>query len=160
MYCKFHVSIMDVLFVLEAIVMLTVSPACVDEITLFRGCTDTSTVTTESGATAFGLALVVLEVEEVIRSNFYWWSRQRFIRGSSAPTTRSSRELRTIVHTVVHSHRRGSKGSRDKICGEPLRKLTTLDTNLAIHDIVRKVFPHRTRPVGHTHQHENVGQKE
>ena len=92
--------------------LVTVAAAAVNKITLLRRCAYAATTATERRRAALGLALVILEQEEIVGTNLNFGTQQGLIRRRTAPVRQTVRRLLDNViiranRLVVGTYRRG-----------------------------------------------------
>ena len=75
-----------------------VAAALVDVVALLGRRADAATVTAEGGAAALGLALVVLEHEEIVGTNLNFGTQQGLIRCRTAPVGQT---VRRLVNNII-----------------------------------------------------------
>jgi hypothetical protein len=117
----------------------TVSTTAVDQITLLRSGADTSTTAAESGATALGLALVVLKDEHVIGTRLR--SEKGFVGGSVAPLRQSV--FGCLAKTIVRSDGLVVRSCRSSIGGGKVVYKTLVNHTKFVVGIVGKSGKHQ-----------------
>ena len=148
---------------LEVAAVAAVAATGVDEIALLGCGTDTAAITAQRRTAALGLALIVLEVEQIVGADLHWRARERHIGVIRTEALGRRRQTRGQVHTIIRAD--GGRAERragrsDEVIHELLYHGLRTAAGPTIHDRRSKTLARALGPVRHAHQHEQIRHKE
>ena len=138
--------------------MLTIAAPGVDKIPLVGRGTNTASIAAQSRTAALGLALVVLEDEQIVGAHFHGRAGQRHIRLRTAEALRRRRQTRRRIHTIIHPDGGRRKRRATRRCQKILELLHLLGARGR--EGRREPLTGALGPVRHTQQHGQVRQEQ
>lgn len=115
--------------------LVTVAAAAVNKITLLRRCAHAATTAAERRRAALGLALVVLEHEEIVGTNLNFGTQQWLIRCRTAPVGQTVRRL--LDNIIIGANRLVVVANRRSVIQHKVNK------SLGADGVVRKTVDHQ-----------------